>query len=122
MSLSPRGSMRHGRHCALRLRAINPARSKTFRCLETAGRLMANGFASSVTEVSPRARRAKMARRVGSASAEKAVLSDNLTIRLNNQLVQYADAKCLSTAMTADRGTAKTSHILAKNSHVLRPA
>ena len=32
---------------------ISPARSSTLRCLETAGRLMSNGSASSVTEVRP---------------------------------------------------------------------
>src|SRR5215472_13163565 len=89
MSLSARGSMRHGRHCALRPRAIRPARSSTLRCLETAGRLIAKGLASSVTEVSPKASRARMARRVGSESAAKAVSSDNLAIQLNNLMVKY---------------------------------
>jgi hypothetical protein len=37
-----------------------------------AGWVMANGWASSVTVASPRARRARIALRVGSAMAEKA--------------------------------------------------
>ena len=79
--------MRHGRHCASRERVISPARSSTLRCFDTAGRLMAKGLASSVTEVSPSANRARMARRVGSERAENAVSRLNLTIRLNNRLV-----------------------------------
>ncbi len=73
-SLSARGSMRHGRHWAARPRTIRPARSSTLRCLETAGRLMSKGSASSVTETSPSESRARMARRVGSANAAKVVL------------------------------------------------
>src|SRR5690606_10875470 len=46
-----------------------PARSSTLRCFEIAGWLMSNGVASSETEASPSANRARMARRVGSASA-----------------------------------------------------
>ena len=38
----------------------------TFRCLETPGRLMSKGSASSVTVASPWASRARIARRVGS--------------------------------------------------------
>ena len=50
---------------------IKPARSSTLRCLEMAGRLMSKGSASSVTVASPRARRSRIARRVGSARAGK---------------------------------------------------
>jgi hypothetical protein len=39
-----------------------------------AGMLISNGSASSVTEASPDVRRARIARRVGSASAAKLVL------------------------------------------------
>ena len=74
MSLSGAASRRQGRHCASRPRAMRPARSKTLRCLEMAGRLISKGSASSVTEVSPSARRARIARRVGSARAAKVVL------------------------------------------------
>ena len=61
---APRGRARSG-----------PARSSTRRCFETAGMLMSNGSASSVTEHSPDARRARIARRVGSARAANVVLS-----------------------------------------------
>lgn len=44
------------------------------RCLETAGELIANGSASSVTELSPKLNRARMARRVGSARAASVAL------------------------------------------------
>ena len=70
-SSSGAGSMRAGRHWASRPRTISPARSSTFRWREIAGRLTANGAASSLTVASPSARRVRMARRVGSASAEK---------------------------------------------------
>src|SRR5947207_11110934 len=50
---------------------MSPARSSTFRCFEIAGWLMRKGFASSITPASPPARRARIARRVGSASAAK---------------------------------------------------
>ena len=76
-------SSRQGRHCASRPRAIRPARSSTLRCLEMAGRLISNGSASSVTDVSPSASRARMARRVGSASAAKVVLRRSVDIAVN---------------------------------------
>jgi hypothetical protein len=44
------------------------------RCLEIVGWLRANGFMSSDTSASPDARRARIARLVGSASAAKARL------------------------------------------------
>jgi len=71
------------RHCASFSRSIRPARSSTVRCLEIAGRLMAKGSASSVTEVSPSASRARMARRVGSARAEKVTLRGSVGIVQN---------------------------------------
>src|SRR5207244_12941049 len=58
-----------GRHCASLPRVTSPARSSTLRCLLTAGRLMSKGFAISVTDAPPFARRARIARRVGSARA-----------------------------------------------------
>ena len=42
---------RQGRHCA---RAIRPARSRTFKCLEIAGTPTAKASASSDTEALPR--------------------------------------------------------------------
>ena len=71
---------RHGRHCASRPRSISPARSSTLRCLETAGRLILKGFASSVTDLSPRDSLPRMARRVGSAKAANVVLSLSVVI------------------------------------------
>ena len=70
-----RARSRHGRHCASRPRVISPARSSTFRCRDTAGRLIANGAASSVTVASPRASRSRIARRVGSDRAANVLLS-----------------------------------------------
>ena len=54
---------------------------------------MSNGSASSVTVASPRDRRARIARRVGSARAENVALSGSfvivcLTIRLINLMVK----------------------------------
>src|SRR5207244_11958687 len=63
------GTRGGGRGCASRPRRTRPARSRTFRCFEIAGWLMANGCASSATDASPEASRARIARRVGSASA-----------------------------------------------------
>ena len=45
-----------------------------YTSLVTAGRLIAKGSASSLTVVSPKVRRAKIARLVGSASAENVLL------------------------------------------------
>lgn len=54
-------------------RSIKFARASTSRCFMTAGRETANGAAISVTASSGSlAKRATMARRVGSASAAKA--------------------------------------------------
>lgn len=52
-------------------RESNPARSSMRRCLEIAGSDMSNGFANCVTDDSPSASCSRIARRVGSASAEK---------------------------------------------------
>src|SRR5439155_14849139 len=70
-----------------------PARSSTFRCLETAWTLIGNGCASSFTVASPSASRSRIARRVGSARAAKVALSSSAATsspsRLNNLLVEY---------------------------------
>src|SRR2546422_8105807 len=58
--------------------ATRPARSSTRRCLCTPGRDIRNGRASSVTDASRVASRARMARRVGSASAAKVTSSAGL--------------------------------------------
>src|SRR5882762_1383015 len=95
MSLSGLAWSRQGRHCASRPRSMRPERSSTFRCFETAGRLISKGSASLRTEVSPEARRARIARLVGSARAAKVALRRSgdmflagpyLTYRLNTSL------------------------------------
>src|SRR5437879_3661027 len=58
----------------MRLREISPAVSSTLMCLDIAGWLRSKGSISSFTDASPKAKRARMARRVGSESAEKAWL------------------------------------------------
>src|SRR5882672_87023 len=85
-------SSRRGRFCASRPREIKPARSRIFRCLEMAGWLIANGSASSVTDASPEARRARIARRVGSARAANVASSWSelglfITFKLYNLMI-----------------------------------
>src|SRR5438874_4047324 len=58
-----------------RWRVTRPTFSRIRRCLEIAGRDTANGAASCPTDARPSARRATIARRVGSASAEKTASS-----------------------------------------------
>ncbi len=72
---SASGSRWQGRNWASCHREIRPLRSSTLRCLEIPGSDMSKGAASSPTVASPRARRLRMARRVGSASAVKAASS-----------------------------------------------
>ena len=95
--------MRQRRHWASRRCAMSPARSRTRRCLETAGILILNGLASSPTEHSFESRRARMALRVGSASAAKVTLNRSagmcLTSRLINLLVLYNGRARLSTLL-----------------------
>ncbi len=65
---------------------ISSACSSTRKCLEIAGTEIEKGRANSVPEASPCARRSKMARRVGSASAKKTVVScsdESLTMQLS---------------------------------------
>ncbi len=52
-------------------REIRPASESTSRCFMTAGSDTGNGFASSLIETLPVPRRARIARRVESESAEK---------------------------------------------------
>jgi hypothetical protein len=49
-------------------------------CFDTAGRLIAKGAASSLTDASPKANRASIARRVGSAKAAKVALSGSTVV------------------------------------------
>src|SRR5215831_10420635 len=71
---------------------MRPACSKTLRCFEIAGWEISNGSASSFTVAWPDAKRANIARRVGSASAAKVAsrwLVFCITIKLYNQVVIY---------------------------------
>jgi len=63
-------------------RSMSPARSRTFKCFEIAGRDILNGLAISVTLAGPRVSRLNISRRVGSANAEKIAFSldDEATI------------------------------------------
>ena len=90
----PRGTRRPGSATAATAgpcpRAISPARSSTFRCLETACSEIGNGSAISFTVASPCASRARIARRVGSASAANVIVSWSLFIRVVDQpTVEY---------------------------------
>src|SRR5260221_31017 len=90
--LSGLASRRRGRRWASWPREIRPARSSTLRCLEMAGWDMEKGLASSFTEASPEARRARMARRVGSARAAKVASScseELITIWFYNHLIMH---------------------------------
>src|ERR1700738_3366093 len=78
---------------------MRPAASRTLRCLVMDGALMEKGSASCLTDVSPKARRARIARRVGSESAAKVVLRGSdiqFTNRLISLLVNYRAAPNLS--------------------------
>ncbi len=74
-SSSGSACIRAGRHWASRPRVTRPACSSTFRCREIAGSVIAKGAAMSPTVASPSASRVRMARRVGSASAENVRVS-----------------------------------------------
>ena len=67
---------------------MRPLRSRILRCFVTAGPLMRNGRMSSFTEVSPRERRVRIARRVGSAKAKKVVLRVSVGMDLFNLKVK----------------------------------
>jgi hypothetical protein len=51
-----------------------------FGCLEIAGRVVLNGMANSFTAASPLERRARIARRVGSAIAANVMLRGSINI------------------------------------------
>jgi hypothetical protein len=63
------------RHLPDRLREMRAASSSTLRCRETAGIDIGKGALSSVTVASRSANSARIARRVGSASAENTRLT-----------------------------------------------
>jgi hypothetical protein len=74
-----------------------PARSSTFRCLETAGCDIAKGSASSLTVASPDARRARIARRVGSARAPK--IASRCSVRIIRVDRSLCHSRCQSGAV-----------------------
>src|ERR1700733_1478858 len=69
---TPPLASRRGRLVPSTRRTTSPASSSTFKCWEIAGCVISKVAASSITVASPLARRARIARRVGSAKAEKA--------------------------------------------------
>jgi hypothetical protein len=66
---SAAGSIRHVRTLPVFLDRKRPHCSSTWTCWSTAGKDIASGAASSLTEAGARQRRSTIARRVGSASA-----------------------------------------------------
>ena len=60
-------------------RAMRPASSSTLRCFETAFSDRSKGAAISVTRAGPPARRDRIARRAGCATAPRTVLSSSFT-------------------------------------------
>src|SRR5579862_8257059 len=83
----PAFARRRGRFVPSTRRTMRPASSSTFKCCETAGCVISKGSASSITVASPSARRARIARRVGSAKAEKAASSPSIISSLYNYLL-----------------------------------
>ena len=96
-SSSAAGLIRHTRSRPRASRATRPARSSTPRCFDTAASDRGNGRERWPTVASPAARRSRMARRVGSASAWKTRFRSCSTMRLNvstsepmfNHLAEY---------------------------------
>lgn len=70
--------MRLARHLPDRVREMSAAPSSTFKCRDTAGIEMGWGAVNSVTVASRSASWARIARRVGSASAENTMLSSSV--------------------------------------------
>ena len=97
------------------VRSIRPARSKTRRCLEIAGSETAWGDASSVTVATPRCKRARIVRRIGSAIAAKvrsSRLPECLTIWLSierrQEIVKLVFLICRQTTYVI--GVSQTHH------------
>src|SRR5207302_8878781 len=103
-SFKPSASSLQGRHWAFRLCRTSPARCSTFRCLEMPGRLRTNGLASSVTEASPWARRARIARRVGSARAANVTLNRS-SVMAFRYLANYLNGRIRRSAGACQGGT-----------------
>src|SRR5262249_50327413 len=98
-----------------------PARSRTLRCLEMAGRLIANGSASSVTEASPDPRRARIARRGGAGRAgEKGVgraagNGDGIHALKNNRETKNATGALSSVRVVASPDRSATRELAASD-------
>src|SRR4029077_18448046 len=75
------------RCCPRRSRTMSDASSRTRKCREMAGCEILKGSASSPAVASPSASRPRIARRVGSESAEKVMSSLFITIMLYNKEV-----------------------------------
>ena len=99
------------RHATVRpflLRVMRPAPARTSRCFITAGKDMANGSASSLTDSSVSDKRASSARRVGSDNAAK-VRSSNASLNLTMRLSLETNSGMSRTGTQFLRSTQKTS-------------
>ena len=95
-STPPRAARHRGRTAGTGPAArasTSPARSSTLMCFEIAGSVSSNGSASSFTVASPSARRARIARRVGFASAAKVSLSRSSSIVLLTAFHTFREGK-----------------------------
>src|SRR5690606_28001 len=79
---------------------MRPARSSTLRWCEIAGCVMSNGAHNSPTLASPRARRVRIARRVGSASASN--VASSVTGSCISTILYKYQQKCRKFTETAD--------------------
>src|ERR1035438_3936328 len=96
MASIPPFARRRGRFVPSTRPATSPASSRTFKCCEIAGCVILNGPANSITVASPLARRASMARLVGSAKAANAASSPSISIRLYKYLLIVKGLRCLA--------------------------
>jgi hypothetical protein len=94
-SLAVSISSRQGRRWASTPWLISPDLSSTLMCFETACRLIVNGSANSFTVASPAERRETIARRVGSAKAEKAASSrSSVSVRIPHFYANFSSLAC----------------------------
>ena len=95
---------------------MRPARCSTFRCFVTAGGVILKGSDNSVTVASPVDKRARMARRVGSARAANVALRGSVCIciypcgKLKLMLFILSSFSCCSTQL-APRGNECTNKL-----------
>src|ERR1700730_14380608 len=98
--------MRRGRFVPSAQRTTSRAFSSTFRCWEIAGCVISKGADSSITVASPLARRARIARRVGSAKAEKAAARFTflfISLSLYKLLLIYCQGQNFAVTSQANR-------------------